>query len=321
VETNKCSRCSAANGTRSLNTIAHKWSEYKVKTKATAKKAGVEERTCSVCKAVNTREIPMLTVKPGTKEIPKDKIFAKPEKVTLTAPKGTTLYYTTDGKTTPTTKTKTKVSGGTTKTITISKKTSVWVVAKASGKSVSGVTKRVYKVKTATPTNKEAPKSATVKNGQKIVLTAPKNTTLYYTVDGKTTPTTKTKTKVAPGKTKSITIKNNTKLQVVAVKSGQEPSKVAVRNYKVKTAAPTNKEAPKSATVKKGQKIVLAAPKNTTLYYTVDGKTTPTTKTKTKVAPGKTKSITIKNNTKLQVIAVKSGQEPSKVAVRNYKVK
>ena len=86
------------------------------------------------------------TNKPTAKNVPKSKKIAKGKKITLKAPAGTTLYYTTNGKS-PTTKVKTKVSPGKTKGIKINKKTTLKVIAVKKGCIKSSVVKRTYKIK------------------------------------------------------------------------------------------------------------------------------------------------------------------------------
>ena len=85
------------------------------------------------------------TAKPGVKAVPKSKKVKQGTKIKLKAPKGVTLYYTTNGKK-PTAKTKTKVKPGKSKKIKITKTTTLKVIAKKSGCKVSGVLKRKYTV-------------------------------------------------------------------------------------------------------------------------------------------------------------------------------
>ena len=86
------------------------------------------------------------TSKPTANNVPKSKKVKKGKKITLKAPAGTTLYYTTNGKS-PTAKVKTKVSPGKTKKITIKKKTKLKVIAVKKDCEKSSVVKRTYKIK------------------------------------------------------------------------------------------------------------------------------------------------------------------------------
>jgi hypothetical protein len=87
-----------------------------------------------------------LTSKPNTKAVPKSKTAKKGYKIALKAPKGVTLYYTTNGKT-PTAKTTTKINPGKTKKLTIRKNTTVRVIAARKGYMPSSPVKRNYRVK------------------------------------------------------------------------------------------------------------------------------------------------------------------------------
>jgi len=95
---------------------------------------------------VTTVKYTIKTAKPDKKAVPASKTVKRGEKITLKAPKGVTLYYTSNGKN-PTAKTKTKVKPGEKKQITITKKTTVRVIAVKKDCKESSVVKRIYKVK------------------------------------------------------------------------------------------------------------------------------------------------------------------------------
>ena len=88
-----------------------------------------------------------------------------------------------------------------------------------------------------------------------------------------------------------------------------------------KTSKPNSKAIPKSKSVKMGAKIKLKAPKNTILYYTINGKTPTNKLKKTKIRAGRSKTIKIKKKIVLRVMAQKSGYAPSSVVKRVYKVR
>ncbi|MCL2083417.1 MAG: chitobiase/beta-hexosaminidase C-terminal domain-containing protein [Oscillospiraceae bacterium] len=94
--------------------------------------------------------------------------------------------------------------------------------------------------RTATPGKKVIPKSKTVKKNAKIKLTAPKETTLYYTSNGKK-PTTKSN-RIKPGKSKKLKIKKTTTVRVMAIRKGRTASKVAKSKYTVKKVKKTTKK-------------------------------------------------------------------------------
>jgi len=143
-----------------------------------------------------------------------------------------------------------------------------------------------------------------------------KEAKIYYTTNGDN-PTTKSKY-IANGK--KIKISKTTTLKFMAAATGYQNSKVTTVKYTIKTTKPGKKAVPVSKKVKRGGGIMLKAPKEVTLYYTVNGKN-PTPKTKTKVNSGKEKQITITKKTTIRVIAVKKGCEKSAVVKRTYKVK
>lgn len=85
------------------------------------------------------------TAAPAKKVIPASKKVKKGTKITIKAPKGTTLYYTTNGKT-PSAKSK-QVKAGKSFKITIKKKTTVKVYAVKRGYAKSKVVSRTYRLK------------------------------------------------------------------------------------------------------------------------------------------------------------------------------
>ena len=159
-------------------------------------------------------------------------------------------------------------------------------------------------------------KAGTYTDKVTVKLTSDSGSTIYYTLNGKD-PTTKSKS-IKSGKT--VTVSKTATLKAMAAASGVKNSYVISVKYTIKTKAPDTKAVPASKTVKKNSTINLTAPKGVTLYYTTDGNT-PTTSTKTKVAPGKTVKLKITKNTTVKAIARKEGCLASSVVTRKYKVK
>jgi exo-beta-1,3-glucanase (GH17 family) len=87
-----------------------------------------------------------VTKKLTTSAVPKNKKVKKGAAITLKAPKGTILYYTTNGKT-PTTSIKSKINSGKKKLIKIKKTTKLRVIAVKKGYMPSKEVKRTYRVK------------------------------------------------------------------------------------------------------------------------------------------------------------------------------
>ncbi len=146
--------------------------------------------------------------------------------LTLSAPGGGTIYYTTDGST-PTTSSQ-KYTGA----LTFSQGTTVKAIA------VSGnynkhrtMTYKVTIPPVATPTGSVTSglsSGNTVASGAKITLsTTTSGAALYYTIDG-STPTTSSTKYVSP-----ITITKDTTIKVIGVAYGCTPSSVATLTYKL----------------------------------------------------------------------------------------
>jgi hypothetical protein len=94
---------------------------------------------------VTVKVVKPTTAKPSAKYVPASKKVKKGAKITLKAPKGTTLYFTQNGKK-PTTKAK-KVKAGKTVKIKITKKTNIKVIAVKKYCLASKVLSRTYRVK------------------------------------------------------------------------------------------------------------------------------------------------------------------------------
>lgn len=171
---------------------------------------------------------PQNKVKTAAPSAPASKTGTGSYKITLTAPAGTTLYYTTNGKT-PSTNLTTKIDPGKSKTLTISKTTTVKVIAHKPGNAVSDTVSRTYTVKTSSPTTTNLPANKTFSGSTKITLKAPSGAALYYTTNGKT-PTTSS-TKIAAGTSKTITLSKTTTVKAMAVKTGCKASNVITRKY------------------------------------------------------------------------------------------
>jgi hypothetical protein len=85
---------------------------------------------------------------------------------------------------------------------------------------------------------------------------------------------------------------------------------------KIKTGLP---KVPKSKKVKKGTRVRIKSPKNTTYYYSTNRKT-KLSKFK-RLAPGKIKRFKIRRKTILRVYAIRKGYKRSNVVTRTYRVK
>jgi len=312
-EVRRCTHagCNVVLQTRGIARLSCTWSAWQTTRAATTSVNGIQQRTCTrtSCNERQTRNVaatPTVNRATGT--------YTGNQTVTLTSTvPGARIHYTTNGSN-PTASSPSVGSGG---IVTISRTSSLRFMVVAPNFQNSAIVTRDYIIKTAKPNNKAVPKSQTVERNGKITLTAPADVTLYFTTDG-STPTTKS-TKIVSGKPRAITIKKNTRVRVIAQRSGQNVSEVVNRNYTVKTAKPNTTAAPSNRTVNRGTKITLTAPAGTTLYFTTDG-SKPTAKS-TKIAPGKTRTITINKTTKVSVRAQRNGFNLSDTVIRTYTVR
>ena len=142
-----CVRCTYSYKGAETSKLAHKWTAWKTTKKATVKATGKAGQYCTLCSKKQEKTLPKLTAKPTAKHVPVSATVKSGKTITLKAPANTTLYYTVNSKKNPTTKTTTKVNPGKTKSIKITKKTTVRVIAVKKGCSKSGVVVRNYKIK------------------------------------------------------------------------------------------------------------------------------------------------------------------------------
>ena len=140
-----------------------------------------------------------------------------------------------------------------------------------------------------------------------VTLNAEEGVDVYYTTDG-TKPT-----KTSMLYTEPIAISENTTLKYITVKEGYKDSSVTTKKYRLRT--PKARVSKKGGTYKKKVSVCLTAPKDTTIYYTTNGKT-PTKKSK--VYKGKLK---LKKTTTLKFMTIKEGWSRSEVTTVRYVIK
>jgi hypothetical protein len=80
----------------------------------------------------------------------------------------------------------------------------------------------------------------------------------------------------------------------------------------------TNAQIPPNRTVRRGTRIRLTAPANTTLRFTTNG-TVPNTRSR-QVRPGQRLNITINRTTTVRVLATRAGHRPATAVRRTYRV-
>jgi len=229
--------------------------------------------------------------------------YTSAQRVTIAdATAGSSIYYTTTGKTP--TPSSTKYTGA----ITVSSTETIEAIAVATGYSQSAVAKATYTITppAATPTFSVA--AGTYSSAQRVTIAdATAGSSIYYTTTGKTPTTSSTKYSSA------ITVSSTETIEAIAVATGYAQSAVAKATYTITppTAAPTF--APVAGTYGEAQLVTLSSttPK-ATIYYTTNG-VTPTTSSTVYTGP-----VAVTSTETLTAIAVASGYTNSPSAVAAY---
>ena len=194
-------------------------------------------------------------------------------KVTITtSPADASIYYTTDGETTPTSS-----STAYSAPFTITEQTTIKAIAAKSGYEDSEVaTKTIYKV--ATPTIQD--------NGDNTVsiACATEGVTIYYTTDG-STPTTSS-TQYTGSLTEDVSGKN---IKAIAVKDGMINSEVGSGSVTMQCATPVFTKSGDYLTISCAYPI-----SGVSIYYTTDGSEPTSSSTKFTSAFAVTSGQTIK---------------------------
>ncbi len=202
--------------------------------------------------------------------------YTSPQSVSLLdSISGATIYYTTDGVTTPTTS---SAVFNPAQPIQVTTQTTIKAMAAATGFANSAVATGTFTIQVpvaATPTFSPVP--ATYTSPQSVsLLDATSGATIYYTTDGVTTPTTSS---AVFNPASPIQVSANMTIKAMAAASGFANSAVATGVYTIQvptTATPTF--SPVAGTYNSTQSVsLLDATSGATIYYTTDGVTTPTT--------------------------------------------
>ena len=233
----------------------------------------------------------------------------------LDATPGATIYYTTDGTTTPTTSSPVFDPAA---PIAVAINTTIKAMATSSGADNSAVATGTYTItlpNAATPTFNPVP--ATYGSAQSVsILDSTSGATIYYTTDGVTTPTTSSPVfdPASP-----IQVTKNTTIKAMAAASGFNNSAAATGAYTItlpNAATPTFTPVP--ATYSSAQSVTISdTTAGATLYYTTDGVTAPTTSSPVfdPASP-----IQVTKNTTIKAMAAASGFNNSAVASGAYTI-
>jgi rhamnogalacturonyl hydrolase YesR len=234
---------------------------------------------------------------------------------------GATIFYTTDG-TTP------GESGGTptgtstlyTGPITVSATTTnpLKAIAYESGQTDSSAATAAYTILTPAAAPTFSPGTGTYTIAQTVTISsATSGVSIAYTTDGSTPAeiggTVTNGTLLANGG--SVSIGGNTTLNAIAFGGGSADSTLATAIYtiNISTQASAPTFSPVAGTYTTAQSVTLSSTNGTTIYYTTDGVTTPTTSSAVYSGP-----INLTQWIKLQAIAVASGLTNSPTATAIY---
>ncbi len=217
---------------------------------------------------------------------------------------GATIYYTTDGITTPTTSS-TLYTGP----LTVSTNETIQAIAVAPGFANSTVASATFSLQVATPTFSPAGGSYTSPQTVTINMANP-SAMIYYTTDG-TTPTASSTVYLGP-----FTVSSGELIQAIAIAPGFYNSEVGSANYSISvpaTAQPTFSPAGESYT--SAQTVTISdATSGAAIYYTTDG-TLPTTSSTTYTVP-----IQVSSSETITAIAVASGYSQSGAVSATYTI-
>lgn len=221
--------------------------------------------------------------------------------VRLTAPKGATIRYTTNGKT------PTASSAKYSKPLTLAANTTIKAIAVRSGYTGSPVMMASYTVTLPALTVPVASVAPGEYYGtQSVKLSGPAGATIYYTTNGKTPTIKSSKYKGAIKVTKTTTIK------AIAVRTGFVNSAVFTGKYTIKppkVPTPGTAYIPASGQypTDKRNSLTFKAPAGTTMYIKVNGDVSAKNYNY-KLAAGKSKTITFANiDLTVQYLLVRSG--------------
>jgi N-acetylneuraminic acid mutarotase len=180
------------------------------------------------------------------------------------------------------------------------------------GNGISGLLNDLWKYQPSTPaaaTPTFSPAGGTYSSAPTITISdATQNATIYYTTDGKTTPTTS-----SAKYTTTIKVSSSETIQAIAVSAGYTTSAVASATYKLQAAPPSFSPAVGTYTTVQTVTLADVTPK-AVIYYTTDGKTTPTANSTKYTGAG----IKVSQTTTIKAIAMATGYANSIVATGTY---
>ena len=239
-------------------------------------------------------EAPVLSLATGT--------YYDAQTLTITAPQGAKIYYTTDGSTPYPGSTRYEAP------VTIEESCLVKAIAVVPGQQGSTIAEAEYTMtllpKAEAPVLLPAESDEAFVGQVTVTITAAEGLSVYYTTDG-TEPTENSTAYSEPFElTHSATVK------AIATADGMRNSNVAEATYVVKAEAPAF--TPAAGEYAEKVDVTIEAAEGMTIAYTIDG-TEPTKDSTVYTAP-----VTITTDTTVKAIAFAENVEPSDVAVAAY---
>jgi len=238
-------------------------------------------------------------------------VYTSTQKVQLSdSVAGAAFYYTTDGKTNPTTASK-KYSAP----FTVASTETIKAIAVAPGYSESAVATAAYEINPPAAEPAFQPAGATYTTVQSVKLSdATPGVTIYYTTNGVTIPTSSTGIKY----TAPIAVDVSETIMAMAMGPDNSASPVSKATYTL-NLPPAAKPAfkPGTGTYTSAQSVSLSdATSGAVIYYTTDGKTAPSATTGFKY----TGPIPVSGTETILATAVGTGWSQSPVASATYTI-
>jgi len=221
---------------------------------------------------------------------------------------GASIFYTLDGSTPATS------AGGSTllysTPISVTATKTINAIAVANGFTPSAMASATYTIESQLAAPTFSPTAGSYPNSIQVSISATSGATIYYTTDGKTTPTHSSAVYSSP-----LNVTASETIQAIAGESGFFDSAVASATYTIPAPAATPTFNPAAGTYTSGQSVTISdATAGTTIYYTTDG-STPTT--------GSTKyagAINVSSTTTIKAIATSSSASNSAVGAATYTI-
>jgi len=209
--------------TRNIDPLGHSWGAWIVTTPAATTAEGIRTRRCATCGTPQTENIPRLQKQ--NQNAPNRPVLVSRTHNTVTLRAVPGMEYRRGSGAWQDSPVFRNLKKNTSYNFQARRKQTVTHNASPASPARTVTT---FRGVTARPA---VPRSQTVRRNARITLSAPRNTTLYFTTNNRA-PTTKS-TRIRPNRTRTLTIRRNTTVRVIAVRSGFMPSGEVTRRYRV----------------------------------------------------------------------------------------